>query len=382
MSNIPDEDTLKSKIENLIKQELTSDEINNLSIKAFLKRLVKSLGITKGTDEYTEIIKHKKAFIKECVTETLDSMEDQVDEDDEDDESSKNDESSSVEEDTKQNKKKKQNPFNAPKELSPELSRFLLKLEVVDSENITDRENHIVSLSRPKVTKHMWDYIKEHNLQNPENKREILLDKKMKKVFQTDQFTMFQMAKYISAHIHPFKPVDLTTSSTPSKNKKTTETNNRKKRKRKESTSKTRKKPNFPKHKLSSTLSDFLGGVTVSTRQNVTSLLHTYIKENDLQNPENRREILCDSKLRKVMGNQKKITYFSMMKFITPHILEKVEDKAVDDAENVKVKREEHVKSDDSDNVEHEVKRERKKIKISIKKEKKLNSSAVIKQEM
>ena len=31
-------------------------------------------------------------------------------------------------------------------------------------------------LSRPDVVSKMWDYIKKNNLQNPENKREILAD--------------------------------------------------------------------------------------------------------------------------------------------------------------------------------------------------------------
>ena len=47
----------------------------------------------------------------------------------------------------------------------------------------------------------MWDYIKAHNLQNPANKREILADDKLKKVFGTDKVTMFEMNKHISKHV-------------------------------------------------------------------------------------------------------------------------------------------------------------------------------------
>ena len=47
----------------------------------------------------------------------------------------------------------------------------------------------------------MWDYIKSHKLQNPENKREILADDKLKKVFGKDKVTMFEMNKYISQHV-------------------------------------------------------------------------------------------------------------------------------------------------------------------------------------
>jgi upstream activation factor subunit UAF30 len=56
-------------------------------------------------------------------------------------------------------------------------------------------------LPRSEVISKVWDYIKSHKLQNPENKREILADDKLKKVFGKDKVTMFEMNKYISAHV-------------------------------------------------------------------------------------------------------------------------------------------------------------------------------------
>jgi chromatin remodeling complex protein RSC6 len=56
-------------------------------------------------------------------------------------------------------------------------------------------------LPRSEVISKVWDYIKSNNLQNPENKREILADDKLKKVFGKDKVTMFEMNKYISAHV-------------------------------------------------------------------------------------------------------------------------------------------------------------------------------------
>jgi chromatin remodeling complex protein RSC6 len=57
------------------------------------------------------------------------------------------------------------------------------------------------SLPRSEVISKVWDYIKKNELQNPENKREILADDKLKKVFGKDKATMFEMNKYISAHL-------------------------------------------------------------------------------------------------------------------------------------------------------------------------------------
>ena len=57
-------------------------------------------------------------------------------------------------------------------------------------------------LPRTEVTKKVWEYIKKHNLQNPENKRNIDADDKLKAIFGgKKQVTMFEMTKLISAHL-------------------------------------------------------------------------------------------------------------------------------------------------------------------------------------
>ena len=57
-------------------------------------------------------------------------------------------------------------------------------------------------LPRTAITKRMWDYIKEHKLQDTENKQRINADEKLKEIFDgRDQVTMFEMTKLISGHI-------------------------------------------------------------------------------------------------------------------------------------------------------------------------------------
>ncbi|KAF3998640.1 SWIB/MDM2 domain-containing protein [Glaciimonas immobilis] len=57
-------------------------------------------------------------------------------------------------------------------------------------------------LPRTEVTKKVWEYIKKHNLQNPENKRNIDADEKLTAVFGgKKQVSMFEMTKLISAHL-------------------------------------------------------------------------------------------------------------------------------------------------------------------------------------
>jgi DNA topoisomerase-1 len=68
--------------------------------------------------------------------------------------------------------------------LSPELAA------IVDAEE----------LSRPEVTKRLWVYIKENNLQDPKNKRTIVPDAKLAKVIGKKPIDMMKLASALSKH--------------------------------------------------------------------------------------------------------------------------------------------------------------------------------------
>tara|TARA_B100000945_G_C19990660_1_gene416455 strand:+ start:179 stop:445 length:267 start_codon:yes stop_codon:yes gene_type:complete len=57
-------------------------------------------------------------------------------------------------------------------------------------------------LPRTEVTKKLWSYIKENNLQDPANKRMINADEKLIAVFDgKKQVSMFEMTKLVSNHL-------------------------------------------------------------------------------------------------------------------------------------------------------------------------------------
>ena len=56
-------------------------------------------------------------------------------------------------------------------------------------------------LPRSEMVSKIWDYIRKNKLQNPENKREIMADDKLKKIFGKDKVSMFEMNKHLSAHV-------------------------------------------------------------------------------------------------------------------------------------------------------------------------------------
>ncbi|MBX3561388.1 MAG: hypothetical protein KF780_06200 [Sphingomonas sp.] len=57
------------------------------------------------------------------------------------------------------------------------------------------------ALPRSQVVSKIWDHIKKNNLQNPQNKREIVADDKLRAIFGKDRVSMFEMNKHLSRHL-------------------------------------------------------------------------------------------------------------------------------------------------------------------------------------
>lgn len=276
-----------SELQGLIREMVPRVDLETTGIKDFIKLLQKELG---GIE-----LKPRKKFIKETIANVLEDLEDGQSEEEDDDEHDDDDD----EIDLKPSKKKRSGGggLAQKKEISDKLANLIGKGK---------------EMARTDVVKSLWEYIREHNLQNPEKRSEILLDAAMKDVFGCDRFTMFSMNKYIGAHIHPFKPVDLTTSTTP-----------KKRAKKGPPSAKKRKSGSQPAYYLSPELTAVVGA-DVLPRPQVVSKIWDYIRSNQLQNPDNKREIICDTRLQAVMKREK-VTMFNMNKFLSSHILEKAE---------------------------------------------------------
>ena len=92
-------------------------------------------------------------------------------------------------------KKRAPSGFAKPTNLSPELCKFL---DVSED----------TKLARTQVTKHITAYIKEHNLQNQENKKIILPDDKLKGLLNSgdDEVTYFNLQKFMKVHFIKDEP--------------------------------------------------------------------------------------------------------------------------------------------------------------------------------
>jgi upstream activation factor subunit UAF30 len=293
----------EAELFSVIRKIVAKVDLEMTGIKKFTKLLSHEFG---GVN-----LSHKSKFIKRSLTEV-------INEDNEEEEDS----SSSEEEEVKKAPAKKKKPaakkgekkagggggggLTVVKEISDEMATFLGKGK---------------QMARTEIVKMLWVHIKEHELQNPENKREIILDDDMKAVFGQDveRFTMFTMNKYIGAHIDPYKPVDLTTNTAKPKKRKLT-AKEKKEGKKKRKGGGGLQAP----YQLSPELARVVGR-QILPRPRVVKHLWGYIREHDLQDPADKRTVVCDAKLKVVMGGEAKVTIFSMQKHITPHLLEKLD---------------------------------------------------------
>ncbi|RPD52755.1 SWIB-domain-containing protein [Lentinus tigrinus ALCF2SS1-7] len=60
----------------------------------------------------------------------------------------------------------------------------------------------VEKLARPQVVKQLWDHIKANNMQNPDNRKEIICDEPFRAVFGVDKIDMFKMNKELGSHLY------------------------------------------------------------------------------------------------------------------------------------------------------------------------------------
>ncbi|CAN0864290.1 Upstream activation factor subunit spp27 [Linum grandiflorum] len=63
-------------------------------------------------------------------------------------------------------------------------------------------------MARTEVVKKIWCYIREKELQDPSNRRNILCDEPLRALFHVDSINMFQMNKALAKHIWPLDSDD------------------------------------------------------------------------------------------------------------------------------------------------------------------------------
>lgn len=231
-------------------------------------------------------------------------VEVEEEEEDDDEEEEGEDEKQGLDEEDK-GVKKRGRGFSKPCGLSPKLQEFVGAPE----------------LARTEVVKRIWAYIREKNLQNPKDRRKILCDETLHALFHVKSIDMFKMNKALAKHIWPiedYAPVKL-----PEKERKS-------KRVREEGSDEPKLKTKLRKGAgsgflvplpLSDALVKFFGtGENALSRADVVKRMWQYIKQNDLQDPTDKRRIICDDKLKELFDVDT-FNGFMVTKLLTAHFI-------------------------------------------------------------
>ncbi|XP_010461790.1 PREDICTED: upstream activation factor subunit UAF30-like isoform X1 [Camelina sativa] len=293
---------------------------------------------------------YKKAFVREQIDAFLESgalleskpenhkeEEEEVDEDEEcngDQNYEEGSESNNEKPERPVEAKKRRGGFNKICQLSPQLDKFLGTCQ----------------LARTEVVKKIWAYIRDHDLQDPKNRRNILCDEALHSLFRVKAIDMFQMNKALAKHIWPLNDGDGSVKDVKEEdegeasgekdekeeqNEEAVENNEEESgeeegpslRKRKRKKRKPAKSEEKPKKKgggftkvcsLSPELQAFTGTSQLA-RTEVVKMLWKYIKENNLQDPSDKRTIICDESLRSLFPVDS-INMFQMNKQLAKHI--------------------------------------------------------------
>lgn len=206
--------------------------------------------------------------------------------------------------------------FNKVSRLSPQLRELL----------------GVPEMARTEVVKQMWVYIREKNLQDPVNKKNIICDEPLHALFGVESIDMFQMNKALSKHILPLDSDEVKSMEREKPRKhereevKSTEKEKPRKHEREEDPDEAKGKEKRQKGflaplQLSDALVKFLGtGENELTRAVVIKRMWDYIKENNLQDPADKRKVICDEKLKELFEVE---TFhgFTVTKLLAAHFL-------------------------------------------------------------
>lgn len=304
----------ESELVSRLREFLSTSDLNTTTTANVRRQLEQDFGID---------LRDKKAFIREQVDLYLESQQqneednkgnneeeqaegEDEEEDDEDEEASNGKSGGSRKKRSKKENtevKKKGGGFTKLCTLSPQLQKL----------------TGVPELARTEVVKQLWSYIREHDLQDPSNRRNIRCDGPFRELFGVETIDMFQMNKELAKHIWPLNSdAPAPSAPKPKKQKKEREEDSRKEKKQKVGGGSS---GFLAPITLSEALVKFLGtGENALPRSDVVKRIWDYIKKNNLQDPSDKRRILCDEKLKELFDVDT-FNGFSVSKLLTAHFI-------------------------------------------------------------
>eukprot|EP00752_Nemacystus_decipiens_P012217 g10831.t2 len=335
-----------SELEIALREVLRAVNVEEASLKMIRQKLEARFQVD---------LSEKKAFLKGKVTAIM--LEGEEDGEEEGEEEEEEEEEEEVEPVAKKTKaRSKRTDF----QLSPALFEFMGSKETM--------------MARGDVTKAVWEYIREAELQDPKDRRKIRNDDKMFRVFKCKTMNMMHIAKKLSPHLKKYselvvgdddeeaaagssssggaagkggKKRSAAGSKATTKAKKAKAGGAQKGRPKAgsggggaakkgtkgkngvaggkgdgEGAVKKTRKPSSVMWRVTDELAAVVGS-NEATVDTIRSGVYGYIKEHNLQDPQQRTTVICDPTLERVMG-QKVVKMFGMQSLISPHRLHKL----------------------------------------------------------
>ncbi|KAM0057921.1 putative transcription regulator SWI/SNF-BAF60b family [Helianthus debilis subsp. tardiflorus] len=299
-----------------LRQLLTTSDLNTTTTASIRRTLEQEFGVD---------LTDKKAFIRQQIDLYLETQQQNEEDNNEEEEEQDEVEEEAEEEESigksggsrkrgsrNENKevKKKGGGFTKLCTLSPQLQKF----------------TGVPELARTEVVKQLWSYIREHDLQDPANKRNIRCDEPLRELFDVDTIDMFQMNKALAKHIWPLNsdgaaPVSAAPKEKKPKKEKTEDSAEPKRKKKKEGGGGGGGSGIMAPIPLSEALVKFLGtGEDALARSDVVKRIWDYIKQNNLQDPADKRQIICDDKLKELFDVDT-FNGFTVSKLLSTHFI-------------------------------------------------------------
>lgn len=204
-------------------------------------------------------------------------------------------------------------------------------------------------ISRSAIPKFFSNYAKEHGLQDPADKRNIRCDDALKAALSATSFTFFSLNKIISRLVYrPDECSEELQELARKCDEKLLEEKIAKKREQhekgevpegrkgagkkqkgsKQKAAKQQEDADRPKKpsalskpmQLSDALVAVCGGATQLPRSEVLKKIWEHIHANELQDPNNRKQILCDDKLKAICDNNASVPHMWINKYLSAHM--------------------------------------------------------------
>lgn len=320
MADLPDDTSLKEAVVHILR----TNDLEKITL-----RIVMSMLCTRFSLE-AHLLAPKKRAVRGYINEYLENSYDPAEASDDEHEAVSNGS------DKQRKASSSSGALNKPVRLSG------LERAVVLSEPLASFLGEDV-MPRSHIPRKITAYAKQHNLQDPNDRRNILCDDALKAAMGVDHFTFFQMAKIITGLVQ--KPEDVSDAMVErakqceqlalqeKQRKKAEDVANGvtpKQKKASKAATKVAKsrisKPVSKKvsglmkpMKLSPELSAVCGSSQLA-RSEVTQKIWAYIRENELKDPNDKTRIICDSKLKAVFDGNLSVANMAINKFLSAHM--------------------------------------------------------------